>query len=69
MSQIADSDLHIHVQYISLILKLNRNVIIIDYQDPGIRQDPGIECVRPDGACVSSPAKQSLHGYCTLEIW
>ena len=30
---------------------------------PPIRQDPGIECVRPEGACVSSPAKQSLDGY------
>ena len=30
---------------------------------PRIRQDPGIECVRPEGACVSSIAKQSLDGY------
>ena len=63
ISYIVDPDSYIHVQYISLILKINRYVIIKNYQGPGIRQDPGIECVRPDGACLGSPTKQSLDGY------
>ena len=33
MSHIVDFDLHIHIQYISLILKLNQNVIINDYRE------------------------------------
>ena len=50
---IVDSDTHIHVQYIFLILKLYRNVIV---RDCGNSSDQGIECVHTDGACVSSPA-------------